>query len=173
MEKSKANQPKPAKNKRWMPRSPFRRVLREQTAGGIIFRHVPGGVELLLIQYPKREDPNGRWTIPKGHVEEGEETKDTALREIAEETGLKDLRLLDWLGKMQFQYRRGDALVLMTLHVYLIEATKNTNQARPQVHEGIKAVQWLPVSEALELIEYDETHKLMLLALKKIRDGRA
>jgi hypothetical protein len=42
-------------------------VVREPTAGGIIFRHNPktGGIEFLLIQ-----DAKDRWTIPKGHIEE-------------------------------------------------------------------------------------------------------
>ncbi|MGH7240748.1 MAG: NUDIX domain-containing protein, partial [Candidatus Saccharimonadales bacterium] len=49
-------------------------VVRETTSGGIVWRkNKAGQVEILLIQ-----DAKGRWTIPKGHVEEGEETKYTA-----------------------------------------------------------------------------------------------
>ncbi|MBI3983908.1 NUDIX domain-containing protein [Candidatus Microgenomates bacterium] len=143
----------------------------EETAGGIIYRRTSKGVEFLLIQYPKREDPKGRWTIPKGHVEAGERSHETALREITEETGLRNLRLLDWLGKMKFQYRRGEALVMMTLNVFLVEAPGDSKSPRPQHGEGIKDVRWFSVNEALDLIEYEETHKLMLLALKKIRNG--
>src|SRR5215468_4018006 len=79
-------------------------VVRETTSGGIVFRRTakPGAVEILLMQDAKK-----RWTIPKGHVEPGEEPKQTAEREIREETGLKDVKVLSWLGKVNFRYRRG------------------------------------------------------------------
>src|SRR6185312_16387351 len=85
-------------------------VVREPTAGGIVYRHSKKGVvEILLIQ-----DSKGRWTIPKGHIEEGETARQTAEREIQEETGLKNMKVSTWLGKINFRYRRGDSLVLMT-----------------------------------------------------------
>ena len=65
----------------------IKEVLREPTAGGIVYRKESGNVEILLIQ-----DAKDRWTIPKGHIEEGEQAKDTAAREIKEETGLEKLR---------------------------------------------------------------------------------
>src|SRR4051812_44062006 len=57
-------------------------VVHETTSGGIIFRHneKSGDLEILLIK-----DAKNRWTIPKGHVEEGEEPQQTAEREIREE----------------------------------------------------------------------------------------
>ena len=49
-------------------------VVREPTAGGIVFRrNKKGEVEILLIQ-----DAKDRWTIPKGHIEEGESARQTA-----------------------------------------------------------------------------------------------
>ena len=68
-------------------------VVREPTAGGIIFRHnakKPTVVEILLIQ-----DSKGRWTIPKGHIEEGEKPTETAEREIREEVGLQEMKILE------------------------------------------------------------------------------
>src|SRR6478735_5050148 len=77
-------------------------VVREPTAGGIVFRRNPKGeVEILLIQ-----DAKDRWTIPKGHIEEGETAQETALREIGEEAGIKEAEAICWLGKIHFRYRR-------------------------------------------------------------------
>ncbi len=143
-------------------------VLREPTAGGIIFRRLPKNpseTEILLIA-----DSKGRWTIPKGHIEEGETPRQTAEREIQEETGLKEMRMLDWLGKINFRYRRLNSLVLMTTEIFLVEAKGDTDKITPQ--EWMTGIKWMPVTEALDKIEYEDISKLILLALKKIRKGK-
>lgn len=141
-------------------------IVREPTSGGIIFRlnQDNSDIEILLIQ-----DSKGRWTIPKGHIEPGETAKMTARREIEEETGLKNVSILTWLGKIQFKYRRQDKLVLMTTQVYLIEALDEKEQPKPE--RWIKSIKWFPFNDALEAIEYDDIEKLMLLAKRKIRTG--
>lgn len=137
-------------------------IVREPTAGGIVFRHGKKGVEILLIQ-----DAKDRWTIPKGHIEEGETAQQTAKREIGEEAGLKDVDVLGWLGKIHFRYRRIDKLVLMTTQIYLVRAKGDTNAI--QKEEWMNGIQWFPFSEALDKIEYEDIGKLMLLAMKRIR----
>ena len=98
-------------------------IVREPTAGGIVFRRdEKGAIEILLIQ-----DAKDRWTIPKGHIEEGETAQQTAKREIGEEAGLKEVDVLGWLGKIHFRYRRIDKLVLMTTQIYLVRAKGDTN----------------------------------------------
>jgi len=140
-------------------------VVREPTAGGIIFRHAadkPSVIEILLIQ-----DSKGRWTIPKGHIEEGEKPTQTAEREIREEVGLQEMKILDWLGKINFRYRRNNSLVLMTTEIFLVQALGDTNKIKPE--KWMTSLAWLPAQDALEKIEYDDIGKLILLGLKKIR----
>ena len=138
-------------------------VVRETTAGGIVWRrNTAGEVEILLLQ-----DIKGRWSIPKGHIEEGESPKETAEREITEETGLKEMRIMDWLGKTSFRYRRQNSLVLMTTQIYLVEAKGDTNKIEKE--DIYKSLEWLPVNRALEVIQYEDIGKLILIGLKKIR----
>lgn len=147
-------------------RPTIREVVREPTAGGIIFRQSkkPGGdIQILLIQ-----DSKGRWTIPKGHIEEGETARQTAEREIREEVSLQKMKVLDWLGKINFRYRRADSLVLMTTEIFLVEALGNTDAVRPE--KWMTSLAWLSANEALDKIEYEDIGKLILLALKKIRN---
>jgi 8-oxo-dGTP diphosphatase len=57
-----------------------------QAAGGVVYRHGPGGMlEVLLVHRPRYDD----WTLPKGKLHRGESHEEGALREVEEETGLR------------------------------------------------------------------------------------
>lgn len=140
-------------------------VVREPTAGGIIFRRSARDanvIEILLIQ-----DSKQRWTIPKGHIEEGENARQAAEREIREETGLAEMKVMDWLGKINFRYRRANSLVLMTTEIFLVKATGKSSSIKPE--KWMASLAWMPAQEALDKIEYEDIGKLILLGLKKIR----
>ena len=167
--------PRPLQGFRRLVRRPaIDEVVREPTAGGVIFRRpAPSGtgrrvankpktVEILLIQ-----DSKGRWTIPKGHIEEGETAREAAEREIREETGLKEMKVLDWLGKINFRYRRNSSLVLMTTDIFLVQARGKNHSVKKE--KWMTSLAWLPANDALEKIEYEDIDKLILLGLKKIR----
>jgi ADP-ribose pyrophosphatase YjhB (NUDIX family) len=141
-------------------------IVREPTSGGVVFRMTPDqrDIEILLIQ-----DSKNRWTIPKGHIEPGENAKQTTIREIGEETGLKNIEILVWLGKINFKYRRLTQLVLMTTQVYLVRALDDKEQ--PTKEKWMNGIRWFRFADALDAIEYDDIQKLMLIAKKKIRSG--
>lgn len=142
-------------------------VVRETTSGGIVFRRNPktGVLEILLMQ-----DAKNRWTIPKGHVEPNEDPKDTAQREITEETGLQEMKVYNWLGKVNFRYRRTHTLVLMTMHIYLVQALGDSDNFKPE--DWLNDIKWFPAHEAVDAIAYEDIGKLMLLGMKKIRDAK-
>lgn len=140
-------------------------IVREPTAGGVVFRHGKDGIEILLIQ-----DAKDRWTIPKGHIEEGETAQQTAKREIGEEAGLTNVDVLGWLGKIHFRYRRVDKLVLMTTQIYLVRAGGDTNAI--QKEEWMNGIKWFSFNDALDAIEYEDIGKLMLLGMKRIRQEK-
>ncbi len=145
-------------------RPAIREIVREPTSGGIIFKRVGDKIKILLIQDTKK-----RWTIPKGHIEPGETAKETARREIGEETNLFDIDVLAWLGKINFRYRRINKLVLMTTQVYLVHARNPKEQIKKE--DWMIDIKWFDFDEALDLIEYEDISKLMLLAMRKIRTG--
>lgn len=141
-------------------------VVHETTSGGVVFRRTKAGqVEILLIQ-----DAKNRWTIPKGHVEPNEEPRATAEREIREETGLQEMKVMNWLGKVNFRYRRAHTLVLMTMHIYLVEGKGKTDELNPE--DWLTDIKWLPAADAVDKIAYDDIGKLILVGLKRVRSGK-
>jgi diadenosine hexaphosphate hydrolase (ATP-forming) len=141
-------------------------VVREPTSGGVVWRrNKRGAIEILLIQ-----DAKDRWTIPKGHIEPGETAKQTAEREIQEETGLQKMNMQNWLGKINFRYRRQQSLVLMTTEIFLVEAKGDTDDLTPE--EWMRGIKWFPASEAVDKIEYEDIAKIILLGMKKIRQNK-
>lgn len=139
-------------------------VIREQTAGGVVVRRNQKSHELEVLL---TQDHKDRWTIPKGHIEEGEVAKETAEREIREETGLQEMEVVSWLGKINFRYRRQTSLVLMTTHIYLVRAKGDTDKLAKE--DWMNGIGWFKVHDALDMIEYEDISKLLLIGMKKIR----
>ena len=148
-------------------RPAIKEAIHETTSGGVVYRINPKtkDLEILLIK-----DAKGRWTIPKGHVEPGEEHGATAEREITEETGLKDIEAQVWLGKVNFQYRREQSLVIMTMHIWLVHALNDTNALNPE--EWLTGIKWFKAMDAIDKIAYEDITKLVLIGMKKIREGK-
>ncbi|MGE5589787.1 MAG: NUDIX hydrolase [Bacillota bacterium] len=122
-------------------------VIREISAGGVVYRTVGSG-QLLLIQ-----DRYGRWTLPKGKVEPGETVEEAALREIREETGIQG-RILDKIGETNYSYQDYRGIVDKTVHYYLVEAVDG--QPKPQMTE-VRDVRWFSVNDGLARFGYDNT----------------
>ena len=138
-------------------------VVRESTAGGVIFRrNNQDEVEFLLYQ-----DARDRWTIPKGHVEPGETAMEAAKREVTEESGLEKISICGWLGKVNFRYRRVDKLVLISQQVYLVKAL-DPNE-KPKKEDWMNGLKWFSFHDALDEVEYEDIGKLIMLAMKRIR----
>ena len=138
-------------------------IVREPTAGGIVFRrNKSGDVEFLLYQ-----DARDRWTIPKGHIEPGESAQAAAIREVGEETGLYNVEPICWLGKINFRYRRLDKLVLISQQNYLVKVKTDGEEIKKE--EWMNDIRWFSVQDALDKVEYEDIGKLMLLGMKKIR----
>jgi 8-oxo-dGTP pyrophosphatase MutT (NUDIX family) len=82
---------------------------------------------------------NGKWDLPKGKLEQGEQIEECAVREVMEECGIKDLTISEELSKTFHIYPENDALVLKTTHWFLMKTTYR-DALVPQIEEGITSV---------------------------------
>jgi 8-oxo-dGTP pyrophosphatase MutT (NUDIX family) len=143
------------------------RARRETSAGGVVFRMAQeseGGVPrplFLLIR-----DSYRNWGFPKGHVEDGELPETAALREVAEETGLRGMGLRGPIETIDWYFRFRGRLIHKVCHFFLME----TDQAdtAPQRSEGITACRWAAYPEACEVISYANARDVLRRANEMI-----
>src|SRR6185295_18646067 len=109
------------------------RAQRETSAGGVVFRRGPDGqVRFLLIR-----DSYKNWGFPKGHLEAGEAPEAAALREVSEETGLRDLIARGLIDTIDWHFRFRGRLIHKVCHFFLMETSES--RTSPQRDKGITA----------------------------------
>lgn len=132
---------------------------REFSAGGIVFRKKGGGFEVLLIK-----DGYGRWSWPKGHIDRDEKSQDAALREIEEEAGLKNIRILGKIGRNNYFFRLKGDLIFKTVYFFLVEVDSG-DKLKVQKAE-IEDARWFKPDEALKTVEYKGAREMLEKAIE-------
>jgi 8-oxo-dGTP pyrophosphatase MutT (NUDIX family) len=89
---------------------------------------------------------NGKWDLPKGGIEKGEEIEETALREVEEETGVTGLKITNKLQKTYHVFKRGTHYKLKVVHWFEMK-TDFDGELVGQLEEGIEKVAWLKPDE--------------------------
>ena len=98
-----------------------------------------------LVVNPKQEVlfiyRNGRWDLPKGKIEKGESIEEGAIREVEEETGVKNLKISKFLQETYHVFQRKGKYKLKVTHWYEM-TTDYSGELVPEENEGIKKVKW-------------------------------
>lgn len=110
-----------------------------EAAGGVVENRRG---EILMIYR------NNRWDLPKGYVEEGEGYMAAAVREVEEETGLRDVVIASPLVNTYHFYPLGDRWIMK--HTWWFTMEGGTGEPKPQVEEGITEIEWVSPSRLPE-----------------------
>lgn len=95
---------------------------------------------------------NGKWDLPKGGIEKGEEIEDTATREVEEETGVNNLVIAHKLQKTYHVFKRNGKYKLKITHWFEMR-TNFEGTPKPQENEGIEKVAWLNPEQIKEALK--------------------
>jgi len=90
---------------------------------------------------------HGRWDLPKGKKNSGERNRETAIREVMEETGIQQAEIKKKLSVTYHFYRRNKKLIVKKTHWFLMKA-KRKQEMIPAIQEGIEKVKWVPFENA-------------------------
>ncbi len=140
-------------------RRPLRRV-DETSAGGLVLDRLGSGARGALIG---RLDRRGRllWSLPKGHVEPGETEAQTAVREVAEETGISG-RVIGKLGTIDFWFVAEGRRVHKTVHHYLLLVTDPVHGLElSDADVEVSEVAWVPLDELPSRLAYADERRLL------------
>lgn len=127
-------------------------------AGGVVYRLTAATPELLLVSSRFNKSI---WVLPKGHIESGESSDQTAVREVFEEAGVT-ARVVEFLTTSR-QVVRG---VSQQVEYYLLERL-----AEEKGSEG-RGVAWLAEDEAIQRLTFDEHRAVLTRACARLEQSR-
>ena len=137
-------------------------MIEERSAGAVVFYIGENSEpEYLLLHYSA-----GHWDFPKGNIEAGENEKQTATREIREETYINDLEFMDGFRmKIEYKYRHGKKVVRKEVVLYLAR-TRTRNVILSHEHIGFA---WKKFDEAMQQLTYLNAKNLLSAAKKHLQ----
>lgn len=125
--------------------------MKEFSAGGLIIKDK----KLLLV---KVKNLSGKivWTFPKGHTEKSETIRNTALREVSEETGY-NCKIIKPLGRTQYNFRYRNRFISKKVVWFLMSPLRKTGTH----DQEILTTRWVKIGEAKKYLEYETDLKLL------------
>ncbi|MBI2598856.1 NUDIX domain-containing protein [Candidatus Curtissbacteria bacterium] len=128
------------------------------SAGGIVVRDG----KVLVTQHSKHKG----WDFPKGHIETGESSEQTAVREVEEETGVK-AEVVEKVGQTEYFYYEDKEKVLKTV-VYFLMRYIGDGEATTAFE--VMATEWLDPEEVEEKLTFKDTKAMWSKVKEKVNN---
>jgi 8-oxo-dGTP pyrophosphatase MutT (NUDIX family) len=141
-------------------------VKREFSAGGVLVRRLNGRWVVAAIRPAGK--PPGLWALPKGRIDAGERGEETALREVAEETGAHG-RSLGKLGDVRYWFNWHGERIFKVVSFFLVRYEGGRLGELPEAHRHeVAEVRWLPLEDAPRLLAYAGERDMARRALERL-----
>lgn len=143
-----------------------------RSAGAVIFRETKNGVEYLILHYPPMPagrtvtSADGHWDFPKGEIEKGEKTEEAVRREVVEETGITDIKIIPGFKEtIRYFVKYGEERQLKFVAFFLAE----TAQRKVKISWEHLGHTWLPYEEAYKRVTYTNAKNVLKKAHNFLR----
>jgi 8-oxo-dGTP pyrophosphatase MutT (NUDIX family) len=129
-------------------------MTREFSAGGVLVRRMRGRWWVAAIRPRRDHHQRDVWALPKGLIDPGETGPATAVREVAEETGLAG-RIEGKLGDVRYVYTRRGERVFKVVSFFLLRYSRGRiGDLPPGMEVEVAEARWLPLDDAPRLLAY-------------------
>jgi 8-oxo-dGTP pyrophosphatase MutT (NUDIX family) len=140
---------------------------REFSAGGVLVRRLRGDWVFAAIRPAGKEA--GLWALPKGQIGRGERPEETAVREVAEETGVAG-KPAGKLGDVRYVFTwRGERIFKVVSFYLLGYASGRLGELPPATAHEVAEVRWLPLAEGPTLLAYKGEREMAEKAIEAVR----
>lgn len=132
----------------------------EKSAGFVVYRKENDKPLYLLLKYPPTEKEPNYWGLPKGHLEENEDLKEAAIRELCEETGIKkkEIEIIPDFKEWNKYFFKHDGKTIFKLVAYFLAKTKKETVKVSHEHVDYK---WVDFKGAMKLMPFKDSKKIV------------
>ena len=137
-------------------------MAKEFSAGAVIFRKDSAGTQYLLLHYPSDSKTKKEyWDFAKGHQDPGEDDRETIWREVFEETGLRNVRIVPGFREVITYYFKAEGKTVFKTVVFYLGETKEKTIRISSEHQGFL---WLPFEGAMTYLKFANAKKILTKA---------
>ncbi|MCC5948323.1 MAG: NUDIX hydrolase [Nitriliruptoraceae bacterium] len=132
-----------------------------EAAGGVVLRSREGTMQVLVVHRVRHED----WSLPKGKLDPGEDHQTAAVREVAEETGVRAVLGAE-LPEVRYEVPAGPKRVR-----WWTMAVEGGDPAEREPDGEVDEARWVPIAEAPGLLTYPQDRHTLQAALRSLVHG--
>lgn len=133
-------------------------IHRYNAAGGVVIHNA----RMLLLDRPGRKEVR----LPKGHMEAGETPEVTALREVAEESGYADLKIVTALDSQIVEFDHQGRHIIRTEYYFLMDLVSEQQVERGKHDAEQFQVRWTPLTQAVAQLTYSSEQSIARQAIQ-------
>ena len=136
--------------------------------GGVVLRTLDDDPHVLVVHRPRYDD----WSLPKGHLDAGEDPQEAAVREVAEETGVR-ARIVAPAGTTEHPVTLAEGSATKRVHWFVMHPSDTTDPSARPADEEVDVAAWWPVIRALTDLTHAGERALLRLATDAASDDDA